>query len=114
VTATRALVPGGVDMVFGTVGGEVLTRSYEVVRPDGILVSITDKTDKDEAERRGIRVKYVFVQPNGTQLRRLAGLVEGGVLSPPEITEMPLAKAAEALDISKRGHVRGKIVLMVD
>lgn len=114
VTATRALIPEGVDMVFGTVGGEVLTRSYEVVRPDGILVSITDKTDKDEAERRGIRVKYVFVQPNGAQLRRLAGLVESGVLSPPDISEMPLAKAAEALDISKRGHVRGKIVLMVD
>ena len=114
VAATRALVPEGVDFAFGTVGGEVLTRSYEAVRTGGILVSITDKTDKDEAERRGIRVKYVFVQPNGIQLRRLAGLVESGVLHAPEIMEMPLTKAAEALDISKRGHVRGKIVLMVD
>lgn len=113
VAATMALVPGGVHMVFATVGGEVLTRSYAVVKPGGILVSITDKTDKDEAERRGIRVKYVFVQPNGQQLRHLAGLVESGTLRPPEIEEMPLTQAAEALERSKRGHVRGKIVLMV-
>ena len=111
--ATKALVPEGVHMVFGTVGGEVLARSYAVVRPGGILVSITDKTDKDEAERRGIRAKYVFVQPNGPQLRRLAGLVEGGVLPPPVIEEMPLAQAAEALERNKQGHGRGKIVLVV-
>ncbi len=111
--ATKALVPEGVDMVFGTVGGEVLTRSYAVVKPGGILVSITDKTDKEAAERFGIRVKYVFVQPNGPQLRRLAGLVECGTLRPPEIEEMPLTQAAEALERNKLGHVRGKLVLMV-
>ncbi|MDO8607225.1 MAG: NADP-dependent oxidoreductase [Phaeospirillum sp.] len=114
VAATKALCPEGVDMAFGTVGGEVLTRSYAVVKPGGLLVSITDKTDKAEAERRNIRVKYVFVQPNGQQLRRLAGLVEGGTLHPPEIVEMPLHQAAEALERSKSGHVRGKIVLIVD
>jgi len=113
VAATRSLFPEGVDMVFGTVGGEVLTRSYAVVKPDGILVSITDKTDPDEAARRGIRIKYVFVQPNGQQLRRLAGLVESGTLHPPVIEEMALAQAAEALERNKQGHVRGKIVLMV-
>ncbi|MBI3445216.1 MAG: NADP-dependent oxidoreductase [Magnetospirillum sp.] len=114
VAATRAIVPAGFHMVFGTVGGEVLTRSYEVVRPGGILVSITDKTDKDLAERLGIRVKYVFVQPNGAQLRTLAGLVEQGILPVPDIEEMPLAQAAQALERSKTGHVRGKIVLRVD
>ena len=114
VAATRAIAPQGVDMVFGTVGGEVLTRSYAVVAANGILVSITDKTDKELADRLGIRVKYVFVQPNGQHLRRLAGLVEQGVLPVPEMEEMPLAKAAEALERSKAGHVRGKIVLMVD
>jgi len=113
VAATRAVAPGGVDFVFGTVGGEVLTRSYETVKPGGILVSITDKTDPGLAERLGIRVKYVFVQPNGAQLRRLAGLVDSGTLAAPEIEEMKLPQAAEALERSRAGHVRGKIVLMV-
>lgn len=111
--ATRALAPDGVDMVFGTVGGEVLTRSYSVVKPGGILVSITDKTDKDLAERLGIRVKYVFVKPDGCHLRRLAELVEDGILRVPDLVEMPLERAAEALDLSRTGHVRGKIALIV-
>ncbi|KIM00209.1 Bifunctional protein: zinc-containing alcohol dehydrogenase quinone oxidoreductase (NADPH:quinone reductase) [Paramagnetospirillum magnetotacticum MS-1] len=111
--ATRALAPEGVDMAFGTVGGEVLARSYETVRPGGILVSITDKTDKDRAEGLGIRCKYVFVKPDAGHLRRLSALTEQGVLRVPEIVEMPLARAAEALALSRTGHVRGKIVLNV-
>ena len=60
-----------------------------------------------------MRCKYVFVQPNGAQLRRLAGLVDAGTLRPPEIEEMKLEQAAEALERSRQGHVRGKIVLKV-
>jgi len=113
VAATRAVAPEGVDMAFGTVGGEVLTRSYRTVKPGGILVSITDKTDRELAERLGIRCKYVFVKPDAGHMRRLAGLADQGVLKIPEIVEMPLARAAEALDLSRTGHVRGKIVLTV-
>lgn len=113
VEALRALEPRGVHMVFGTVGGEVLERSYEVVKPGGILVSITDKTDKERAERLGIRCKYVFVKPDAVGLRRLAGLVEQGVLKIPDLIEMPLSRAAEALEQSRTGHLRGKIALIV-
>ncbi|CAA7623281.1 NADPH:quinone reductase [Candidatus Terasakiella magnetica] len=113
VAAVRRIAPEGVDMAFGTVGGEVLKRSYETVKAGGILVSITDATDKAEGERRNIRVKYVFVQPNGEHLRHLAGLVESGILKAPDIEEMPLTRAVEALDRNKLGHVRGKIVLTV-
>lgn len=114
VAAVKALCPDGVDLAFATVGGEVLTRSYNTVRPDGLLVSITDKTDKALAERLGIRVKYLFVKPDGAQLRRLAGLMDSGVLAPPDLAEIPLPQAAEALARSKTGHVRGKLVLTVD
>jgi NADPH2:quinone reductase len=114
VAATRELFPEGVDFAYGTVGGEVLARSYDTVKPGGILISITDKTDKDAAERLGIRVKYLFVKPNGPQLRRLAALLDNGTLVPPEIEEMKLSQAAEALERSRQGHGRGKIVLVVD
>lgn len=113
VAATRALAPDGVDMAFGTVGGETLARSYQTVKPGGILVSITGKTDRELAERLGIRCKYVFVRPDAGHLRRLAGLADQGILKVPEIVEMPLARAAEALDLSRTGHVRGKIVLRI-
>lgn len=113
VAATRALAPEGVDMAFGTVGGEVLARSYQTVKPGGILVSITDKTDRELAERLGIRCKYVFVKPDAGHLRRLASLFDQGVLKVPEIVEMPLSRAAEALELSRTGHVRGKIALTV-
>ena len=113
VSATRALFPDGVDVVFDTIGGETQTRSYRVLRRGGFLVSIVDEPSEEEAARAGVRQAFVFVSPSGTQLRRIAALVDEGKIRPPAITAMPLAQAAEAQRLSQQGHVRGKIVLQV-
>ena len=113
VSATRALFPDGVDVVFDTIGGETLTRSYRVLRRGGFLVSIVDEPSEEEAARAGVRQAFVFVSPSGTQLRRIAALVDEGKIRPPAITAMPLAQAAKAQRLSQQGHVRGKIVLQV-
>jgi NADPH2:quinone reductase len=113
VAETRRLFPDGVDMAYATLGGESLERSYDVVKAGGILVSISGRTDKERAESLGIRVKFLFVQPDGGQLRRLAGLVDQGILAAPEIAEFPVTDAARALEQSREGHVRGKLVLVM-
>ena len=113
VSATRALFPDGVDVVFDTIGGETLTRSYRVLRRGGFLVSIVAEPSEEEAARAGVRQAFVFVSPSGTQLRRIAALVDEGKIRPPAITAMPLAQATEAQRLSQQGHVRGKIVLQV-
>ncbi|MCH6587415.1 MAG: zinc-binding dehydrogenase, partial [Proteobacteria bacterium] len=46
-------------------------------------------------------------------LERIVELVAEGAVRPPEIRRMPLAEAAAAQELSKTGHVRGKIVFEV-
>lgn len=113
VSAVKALEPPGVDVLLDTVGGDTLERSYRAVRPDGVLVSIVDLPDPRTAELFNIRSGYVFVEPNGEQLREIGRLMEAGMVRPPAIEEMPLEAAAAAQDKSRAGHVRGKIMLKV-
>ena len=106
--------PGGVDLAYVTVGGDVLRNSYRVVKPGGALVTIIEAPDVEEARRLGIRATFVFVEPNGTQLREITRLIEAGRVRPPAITEMNLEEAPRAQELSQAGHVRGKIVLKLD
>ncbi|MDX1653954.1 MAG: NADP-dependent oxidoreductase [Candidatus Competibacteraceae bacterium] len=114
VSALKAAEPAGVDVIFDTVGGETQRHSYEVLKPGGVLVSIVDPPDEGIAGRYGVRAGYVFVEPNGEQLRTIARLFESGILHPPQIREMALEEAASAQEKSRAGHVRGKIVLKVE
>lgn len=113
VRAVKAISPSGVDLVYATVGGDVLHNSYRVVRAGGQVVSIVDAPAPEAGERFGIRVGYVFVAPNGGQLREITRLFDAGCLRAPAITEFPLEEAAAAQNLSAQGHVRGKIVLRV-
>ena len=74
-------------------GGHVLRNSYRLVKPGGALVSIVEAPDIEEASRLGIRATFVFVEPNGAQLREITRLIETGDVRPPEITEMNLEEA---------------------
>lgn len=113
VPAVRALFPEGVDVVFDTIGGETQTRSYQALRRNGCLISIVDEPRLEEADGFGVRAAFVFVSPNGNQLRKLAAMIDAGDIRPPAISVMPLSAAAEAQRLSQQGHVRGKIVLKV-
>ncbi|MGZ8450428.1 MAG: NADP-dependent oxidoreductase [Candidatus Deferrimicrobiaceae bacterium] len=113
VDAMRVLAPEGVDLVLDTIGGRVQTESYKALRAGGMLVSIINLPESGEAERYGARTNFVFVSPNGGQLREIAALIEAGKVRPAEYEEIPLDRAAEAQERSRTGHVRGKIVLII-
>jgi NADPH2:quinone reductase len=114
VAKMKELVPEGVDVVFDTMGGENLKRSFDILKPGGRIVSIVAKPDADQAAKRQVKAGYVFVRPNGKQLREIAHLIETGVIPPPHIEEMDLSHASEAQDKVKQGHTKGKIVLKVN
>ena len=102
-----------VDLVFDTVGDEVQQRSWPVLKPGGILVSILALTVPDDAEQRGWRSAYVFVQPSASQLAQLAGLIDAGHIKPHVDNVMALNDAAKTHILIQGGHARGKIVLQV-
>ncbi len=113
VAALRAREPGGIDVVLDTIGGNVQKRSYKVLRKGGRLVSIVSIPDADEARPYDVRTAFVFVEPDGGQLRAIAKLIENGAVRPPAFEVMRLEDAAAAQEKSRAGHVRGKIVLRV-
>jgi NADPH:quinone reductase-like Zn-dependent oxidoreductase len=103
----------GVDAVFDTVGGEVQARSWKVLRPGGVQVSIVSPPSADEAKAHGARAAYVFVQPSAAQLGELSKLIDAGTVKPLVSEVLPLADARRAHELSQTGHARGKIVLRV-
>ena len=113
VEAVRKREPGGIDLVYDAVGGDVQRKSYEVLKKGGRLVAIVNPPVDEEARRYGVEACHVFVSPNGEQLRRIGALLETGAVRPPAITEMKLEEAAVAQKESQAGHVRGKIVLKI-
>jgi NADPH:quinone reductase-like Zn-dependent oxidoreductase len=97
-----------VDVVFDTVGGETLERSWGVLKPGGRLVTVAASGEQTTDER--IRAAYFIVEPSRTQLAEIARLIDGGTLRPVVGAVFPLAEARQAY---QHKPVRGKVVLRV-
>ncbi|MFF5213125.1 NADP-dependent oxidoreductase [Streptosporangium sp. NPDC000396] len=98
-----------VDLVFDTVGGDLLARSANLVKPGGALVSITAPPLVTPV---GGRAVFFIVEPDRAQLAELARLADTGGLRPHVGAIYPLAEAAKAF-AAKRHGVPGKVVLRV-
>ena len=103
-----------VDVVFDTVGGDTLERSWRVLRPGGILVTIVDSVSNERAGQYGVRGVFFIVKPNRAQLIEIARLIDTRSLRPIIEATFPLEKAREAFERGLRGHDRGKLVLAID
>jgi NADPH:quinone reductase-like Zn-dependent oxidoreductase len=103
-----------IDLVFDTVGGDTLKRSYDVVQPGGTLVSIAGQPDASESEAHGIHGVWILVKPDAVELGKIAGLIEQGLIRPELGGVYALKDAALAHDQSETRHLRGKLVLRVD
>lgn len=103
----------GVDAVIDTVGGETLDRSWEVLRPGGVLVTIAGDIADGKAAKYGVRAESILVQPNREQLVQLGRLIDDGKIRPIVESVFPLARAREAFVQGLAGHNRGKLVLRV-
>jgi NADPH:quinone reductase-like Zn-dependent oxidoreductase len=106
-------VVSGVDVVLDTIGGETLDRSWSVLRPGGVLVSVVDSPSPEVAAAHGVQQRAVLVQSSTNQLVELARLVDAGQLKPIVSRVIPLQEASQAHILSESRHVRGKLVLQV-
>jgi NADPH:quinone reductase-like Zn-dependent oxidoreductase len=106
-------VAKAMDVVFDTVGGDVQDKSWGVLKPGGMLVSITDRPSEDRAKAEGKRAGFVFIDPNAAILTKLAGMVDLGQVRPLIAAEYGLDAVAKAQDHSETGRATGKIVIYV-
>jgi NADPH:quinone reductase-like Zn-dependent oxidoreductase len=97
-----------VDVVFDTVGGETLERSWGVLKSGGTLVTIAASGERAADERT--LAAFFIVEPNRMQLEEIARLIDGGTVRPILGNVFPLSEARQAY---QHKPARGKAVLQV-
>jgi NADPH:quinone reductase-like Zn-dependent oxidoreductase len=102
-----------VDVVVDLVGGSTQSRSWSVLKPHGILVSLSAPPDQQEAERHGVRGVYFIVEPHQEALRSIAELVDHDQLAPVVDRVLPLMETRAGYEALEQGSRRGKIVIHV-
>ena len=103
-----------VDVVLDTVGGEVLERSYGVLKAGGIVVSSATQPSKEKAEQHGVRAVFFLVQVTGKQLTKIAHMIDAGELKTEVGEVLWLDEARKGHEMLEGApHRRGKIVIKV-
>jgi NADPH:quinone reductase-like Zn-dependent oxidoreductase len=101
-----------VDVVIDTVGGEVLRRSWSVVRPGGALITVAGRISPEAGSAHGIRAASVM-RPPFANYEQISELLASRTLVPTIRQMFPLAEARAAQQLSETKHGRGRIVLKI-
>lgn len=96
-TTAFEYVVSDVDVVLDTIGGETQHRSWGVLKPGGILVSIVQAPSEETAAAHGVRQAMVMSSPPiGEVLTKVAALVDAGQIKPHVATVFSLEEASKA------------------
>ena len=125
------------DVVLDTLGGEVLEKSLRVLKPGGKLISISGPPDPDfakdigsswilrqamrllsyrirkKAKRHRVSYSFLFMKPNGDQLREIGSLIDSGAIRPVVDRVFPFESTKEALAYVEKGRAKGKVIVKV-
>jgi NADPH:quinone reductase-like Zn-dependent oxidoreductase len=109
VVDSRSVQPdqdlGAIDLVFDTVGGDLLARAPALLAGGGRLVSVAEEPPGEGT--------YFVVEPSREQLIELARLVASGELRVAIDSTFALSEAAAAFERSLESGKRGKVVIEV-
>jgi NADPH:quinone reductase-like Zn-dependent oxidoreductase len=108
----RELAPDGVDAALDAAGGGALPALVALTGGPDKVVTIADFLGAQETG-----VEFSGGMGTGRAVHALSDVgdvIEAGKFSLPVAQTFPLEQIAEAHELSQRGHVRGKLVLLVD
>ncbi|HJQ28906.1 MAG TPA: NADP-dependent oxidoreductase [Rubrobacter sp.] len=115
IETVRAAHPDGIEAIIDVVSAnEVLSRMAELVKEGGRIATSVYAADVENLAERGVGAKNIGMQPSARRLEELSGMVDAGEIAVRLERFYPLEQAPEALEESRSGHVRGKIVLLLD
>lgn len=104
------------DFVLDTLGGDVIERSLEVIKPGGTLISIPTGLNEavtEKAKAKGINGYFILVSSNGNDMRKLAELLEKGSLKAHVSKIFTFEQMALAHEQVASGRTVGKVVVRV-
>ena len=99
---------GEVDVVLDVIGGDILERSTELVRPGGTLVTIAMPPTVQLKDGRAI---FFVVEPDRARLTDLAQRLRAGRLNPIVGAVRPLSETASAF--ARHRRTPGKTIIQV-
>jgi NADPH:quinone reductase-like Zn-dependent oxidoreductase len=109
----RALAPNGIDAALALAGGTGLERCLDQVRPGG-RIAYPNGVEPPPRRRPKIRVTAFDAVVGRREFARLEKATVDSHLRVPIAERFPLAMAAKAHARLERGHVLGRIVLVLE
>ena len=125
------------DAVLGTVRGDAIEKSLQILKPKSKVVSLIGPPDAAfgrargmnvfmvavfgllsrkiirHARKRGVEYSFLFVHPDGRQLAEIGKLLESGTVRPVIDKVFPFAQAKDALAYLEKGRAKGKVVVQM-
>lgn len=126
------------DAGFDLIGGTTLDHMFGVMKPGTMIVSVAALPEpqtairdlggrralaaifwlmsfniRARARRAGVRYRYLFMHPSGSDLALLADLIAQEKLKVTIDRTYPLGEIAEALDYVESGRAKGKVVVTI-
>lgn len=123
------------DIVLGTIRGDTIEKSTQILKPGGKIVSLIGPLDAGFARERGlnfflrlvfglmsrkimrlakkqgITYSFLFVRPDGDKLSEIGKLIEAEHIKPVIDKVFSFAETSDALIYLGRGHAKGKVVV---
>lgn len=125
------------DAVLGTVRGDAIQKSLQILKPNSNVVSLIGPPDAAFARargmnlfmkfvfgllsrkiirhsrKRGVEYSFLFVHPDGGQLAEIGKLLEAGRIRPVIDKVFSFAQAKDALAYLETGRAKGKVVVQI-
>jgi NADPH:quinone reductase-like Zn-dependent oxidoreductase len=103
-----------VDAILDLVGGEMMERSYNVLKPGGrYATSLLAETPQEEPQRRGIHSMGLAAWPNAEILSKMADRIDSGKIQMFVNRKFPLEEINEAMAYRMMTKDPGKVVLTI-
>ncbi|KAJ9663648.1 hypothetical protein H2198_000660 [Neophaeococcomyces mojaviensis] len=102
-----------VDLILDCVGGQALEQSFQVVKDEGLVISILTLQCAELARKQGKTGMFFIVSMRAEQLVQITKLIEDKGIKPIVDKVVPLEQARSAFEEAANGHVHGKIIIGV-
>ncbi|HEX3817675.1 MAG TPA: NADP-dependent oxidoreductase [Chthoniobacterales bacterium] len=103
----------GIDLVLDLIAGETRARSWQVLKPGGLIVSTLGEPEVPPNAPARVRGRATVVRCEAGQLTEIAQLAASGRLRIELAKVYSLAEARQAHEQMENAHSRGKTVLKV-
>lgn len=105
------------DFVLDTLAGDVISKSIDVTKSGGIIVSIPSgnipNEDIDKAKSKGVDLSFVLVESSGSDMFQIAQLMEKGILKSHVSKTFSFDKMRDAHLYLEKGRTVGKIAINI-